>query len=343
MILVTGNLGYIGCVMTRLLKESGYEVIGLDTDLYKGNTFFELTEIYLPHKQIRKDIRDISAEDLRGVEAVVHLAALSNDPLGDINPAITSDINFKATIRLAEQCKECHVSRFIFASSCSLYGISDTDRPLKETDSLHPMTAYARAKSSSEEHLKRLANDSFHPVLMRNATVYGVSPKLRLDLVVNQLAASAYLTGEVRILSDGRPWRPLIHVEDFCQAFIEALKAPVEYIHNEAFNVGIINENYRISDISREVEACLAGCKTTILNQTDSDERTYRVDFSKIKRALPQYSPRWTLRKGIRQLLSAYSKYRLTFDDFQSNKFFRVKHIRSLLDNKILNRHLYWT
>ncbi|MBI3019412.1 MAG: SDR family oxidoreductase [Deltaproteobacteria bacterium] len=338
-ILVTGNQGYIGTVMTKMLKEASYKVLGLDNDWFKEGYFFYPDDI-LPDKQITKDIRHITDNDLDGVEAVIHLAAISNDPLGELNPCVTEQINTHATIQLAKLCKKRKIGRFIFASSCSIYGIVENGMPISEQGILNPQTAYAKAKVNAENQLKELANDNFHPILMRNATVYGSSPKLRLDLVVNQLAAYAYLTGEIRVLSDGTPWRPLIHIEDFCRAFMKILEVPKEKNY-QVFNVGINNGNYQIKDIAFEIQKSLPHTKIKIARELQSDERTYRVDFSKIKESL-DFKPRWNLKKGIMELIEDFKKNDLTLNDFKSNKYFRIRTIQSYLETKKMDKNLFW-
>lgn len=337
-ILITGNTGYIGTVMTKFLQEHSYKVVGLDYNYYEGCDLYSTN--VRPFKQIAKDIRDISEKDLEGVMAIIHLAALSNDPLGEINPSLTHEINYVASVKLAELAKRLGIERFIFSSSCSLYGIAPDDKPLTEEGRLNPITAYAKTKVETEEGISKLAGDNFHPTFMRNATVYGISPSLRLDLVVNNLVAWAYLTGEVAIMSDGTPWRPIIHVEDLCRAFVAVLEAPVEKLHNQAFNVGINEENYQIKDIAKQVEKTVPNSHVEIFNKTGPDERTYCVDFSKIKKTLPQFKPTWNLRKGIEELYQAYKNFGLTQKDFESPKYFRVRWIRYLIENEKLDNEL---
>lgn len=341
MILVTGNTGYIGTVVTKFLQEHSYEVVGLDYNYYEGCEFHP-RNIH-PIKQREKDIKDIGEKDLEGATVVIHLAALSNDPLGEINPSLTHEINYVASVKLAKLAKGLGIQRFMFSSSCSLYGIAPDDNPLTEEGRLNPITAYAKAKVETEEEISKLASDNFHPVFMRNATLYGISPSLRLDLVVNNLVAWAYLTGEVAIMSDGTPWRPIIHVEDLCKAFLAVLEAPVEKISNQAFNVGISEENYQIKNIAKEVEKIVPNSHVEILNKTGPDERTYRVDFSKIKKTLTQFKPTWNVRKGIEELYQAYKNFGLTQKDFQSPKYFRVRWIKHLIESKKLDHELKWT
>ena len=340
MILVTGNTGYIGMVMTEFLQAYGYEVIGLDTNYYEGCDFYSAAR--KPRRQITQDVRDVTKADLAGVKTIIHLAALSNDPLGELRPTLTQEINYLASVRLARLAVEAGVERFIFSSSCSLYGIAPNDVPLTEANAFNPVTVYAQTKVATEKALAQLADEHFHPVFMRNATVYGVSPRLRLDLVVNNLVAAAFTTGRVSILSDGMPWRPIIHVKDFCRAFLAVLAAPIEVVHNQAFNVGINEENYRIKDIARRVEKIIPGCTMEILNQTGADERTYRVDFSKIKKQIPGFQPIWNVDKGIQELYESYREIGLTREDFESPKYFRVKWIKYLRESNRLNQDLLW-
>lgn len=340
MILITGNTGYIGTVMTKFLQERSHKVVGLDSNYYKECDFYSIN--VRPFKQIVKDIRDISERDLEGVTAIIHLAALSNDPLGEINPSLTHEINSVASVKLAKIARKLGIERFIFSSSCSLYGIAPNGKPLTEEGILNPITAYAKAKVETEKEISKLADDNFHPTFMRNATVYGISPVLRLDLVVNNLVVWAYLTGKVVIMSDGTPWRPIIHIEDLCRAFLVALEASVEEVHNQAFNVGINEENYRIKDIAKQVEEIVPNSCVEILDKTGQDERTYRVDFSKIKKTLPQFKPSWDLKKGIEELYQAYKDFDLTRKDFESPKYFRVTWIKYLIESKKLNHDLKW-
>lgn len=338
MILVTGNTGYIGAVLTKFLMEHSYKVVGLDTKYYEGCKFY--SEEVRPFRQIIKDIRDVNEIDLEGITAIVHLAALSNDPLGEINPSLTHQINYFASVKLAKLAKRLGIQRFIFSSSCSVYGIAVGDKPLTEESEFNPITAYAKAKVEAEREISKLADNNFHPVFMRNATVYGISPSLRLDLVVNNLVAWAYCTGKITIMSDGTPWRPIIHVEDLCKAFLVMIEAPIEKIHNQFFNVGINEENYQVKDIAREVKKIVPNSHIEILNKTGPDERTYRVDFSKIKRTFPQFTPTWNLRKGIEELYQAYKNFNLTQKDLESPKYFRVRWIRYLIESKKLDNNL---
>ncbi len=342
-ILVTGNDGYIGSVLTKHLKSLSYNVIGLDSGLFSSNTFYSYPQDLSINKQIARDIRDVTKEDLDGVDSIIHLAALSNDPLGEINPTLTDSINMQATIKLARLAKDLKIERFIFSSSCSIYGIGDNERPISEEGSLNPITAYAKAKVDAESALLELADKDFHVVIHRNATAYGHSPRLRLDLVVNNLLAHAYLTNEINVMSDGTPWRPIIHVDDICRAFICSLEAPTENISSQIFNVGINDDNYMIKDIANLIGEILPEATVKILNKTGPDERTYRVDFSKIKKILPDFKPEWNLKKGIIDLLECYKKHNLTLEDFNSDKYFRIRTVKSLIDSSMINKDLELT
>ncbi len=340
MILVTGSAGYIGTVMMKFLKEHSLEAVGLDCNYYHGCEFYKNEKI--PFKHITKDIRDINEKDLRGISAIIHLAALSNDPLGEMNPSLTHEINYVASVRLAKLAKKSGVKRFIFSSSCSLYGISPDDQPIKEHGQLTPITAYAKSKVEAEQDISGLADSTFHPIFMRNATVYGLSGSMRLDLVVNNLSAWGFLNNKVAVNSDGTPWRPLIHVEDVCRAFIAAIKAPPEIINNQAFNVGLNAENYQVKEIARQVKEIIPGCQVKILNKTGPDERTYRVDFSKIRKALPEFKPIWSLKRGVEELYQGYENFGLTQKDFKSPKFFRMRWMNELIRSEKLDNKLKW-
>lgn len=339
-VLVTGHNGYIGAVMTPFLRAAGHEVVGLDTYFYESCTLPITEDNHAP--SLRKDIRDVTPADLEGFEAVAHLAALCNDPLGDMNPELTHEINYHASVRLADAAKKAGVERFIYASSCSLYGAASADEILTEDAPFNPLTPYALSKIRTEQAVSELADESFSPVFMRNATAYGLSPRLRADIVLNNLVCWAHTTGRVRIMSDGSPWRPIVHIEDISRAFAAALTAPREAIHNQAFNVGVNEENYQVRDIAEFVRETIPGCQIEYAGQTGPDPRNYRVDFSKITRTLPDFQPQWDARRGARELHEAFQRVGLTEEDFQGRKFTRLKQLSHLLDLGLVDESLRW-
>lgn len=338
-VLLTGHDGYIGAVMSQRLLEAGHDVVGLDSQLFDGCDFGDWKQ---PIETVRKDIRDVDQADMDGFDAVIHLAALSNDPMGDLNPDCTYDINHRASVHLARLAKAAGVKRFVYSSSCSVYGAASPDDVLSETAGFSPVTPYAESKVMVEADLKELTDDDFSPTYMRNATVYGISPRLRGDLVVNNLVGWAYTTGQVHMKSDGTPWRPLVHVEDVCQAFVRVLDAPREVIHDVAFNVGRNEENYRIGDVAKIVHEAVEGSKLTFAEGAGPDPRCYRVDFGKIHRELPGFAPTWTVPRGVDQILAAYREIGLTQGDLEGDRFLRIKHIRSLLEAGRIDSDLRW-
>jgi len=338
-VLVTGHHGYIGAVLARILTSAGYDVVGLDSDFFSENRF---VGVVTPVPGIAKDLRDVEATDLRGFYAVLHLAALSNDPLGDLNPQLTYEINHKSSMRLAQLSKQAGVSRFLFSSSCSMYGAAGSEM-LSETANFNPVTPYAESKVLVERELIALADDKFSPIFLRNTTAYGVSPFMRFDVVLNNLVAWAFTTGRVMIQSDGTPWRPLIHIEDICRAFQAALEAPREAIHNQAFNVGITEENYQVRDLAEIVKETVPGCRIEYSADGGPDPRSYRVNFSKIKNALPGFQPKWNVRRGAQELLDACREANLKLEDFDGPRFKRILHIRKLLASGQLDSELRWT
>jgi nucleoside-diphosphate-sugar epimerase len=337
-VLVTGHHGYIGSVLAPFLASAGHDVVGYDTQLYRGCDFVEDRSSISGRVA---DVRDVAAADLDGFDAVVHYAALSNDPLGDLDAGLTEEINRDGTLRLAKAARDAGVRRFVFASSCSMYGASGTDDALDERAALRPLTPYAESKVRAEEGLFALAGEDFAPVSMRNATVFGVSPRLRLDIVLNNLAAWAHTTGRIRLLSDGMAWRPLVHVEDVARATAALLEAPAEHIRGEAFNVGTDEQNYLVRQLA-EILATVTGCAIDVAEGSSADQRSYRVDFSKLARTFPGLEFEWDAERGARELVGAYRDVGLTKEDFDSNRYIRIRRLMSLLDEGQLDAGLRW-
>jgi nucleoside-diphosphate-sugar epimerase len=339
-ILITGHHGYVGSVTAPVLAAAGHDVVGLDTFFYDGCDLGEPGEAGPPARRL--DVRDLEPQHVEDFDAVVHLAALSNDPLGDLDPDLTREINLEATIALARAAREAGVRRFVFASSCSMYGASGQEDVLDETAPLAPLTAYAESKVRSEEALSRLADDSFSPVFMRNATIYGVSPRLRADLVLNNLAAWAHTTGAIRILSDGTPWRPLVHVADVAAATAALLEAPSELVHDQAFNVGNEGENYRVRELAEIVQEAAPGCSIELAGTGDPDPRSYRVSFARFARTFPDFEFRWNARRGASELLAAYREAGLTQEEFEGDRYVRLRRLQRLLESGMLDTELRW-
>jgi nucleoside-diphosphate-sugar epimerase len=338
-ILVTGHHGYIGSVTAPLLSDAGHEVVGLDTFLYRGCDFgSERTA----GASLELDVRDVTPDVLAGFDAVVHLAALSNDPLGDLRSEWTYAVNLEGTEVVARAAREAGVSRFVFASSCSMYGASGGDDLLDETAPLRPITPYAETKVRAEEALWELADDSFSPISMRNSTAYGVSPRLRLDVVLNNLAAWAHTTGRIRLLSDGSAWRPLVHVQDIARITLALLEAPREVVHAQAFNIGSSEQNVRIRDLADTLHRLL-DCEVELSDDATPDPRSYRVDFSKLRSALPGLSCEWTPDLGAQELAEAYSTIGLTREEFlDAGRYTRLAQLKRLLAEERLDEDLRW-
>jgi nucleoside-diphosphate-sugar epimerase len=338
-VLVTGHHGYIGSVVVPVLADAGHTVVGLDTLFYEG---CDLVPDALDVPALTLDVRDVTPETLAGYDAVVHLAALSNDPLGDLSARWTYEINLEGTLALARAAKAAGVRRFVFSSSCSMYGASERDQLVGEEAPLMPLTAYAESKVRSEQGLAALADETFSPVFMRNATAYGVSPRMRLDLVLNNLVAWAVTTGKVRIMSDGTPWRPLVHVDDIARAVLHALEAPIEAVHNQALNVGAPSENYQVRELADVVRETVPGCTIEYAGAGDPDPRSYRVDFTKVSQVLPDFRVRWTVRAGAAELYEAYTEAGLTLAKFEGDTYVRLRRLQRLLANGALDDDLRW-
>ena len=337
-VLITGHNGYIGSVMSGMVRAAGHDVRGLDTYFFEGCTLGP-EPADLPSRRI--DLRDVREEHFAGIDAVIHLAALSNDPLGDLDPELTYAINHRGSLRLAQLAKAAGVTRFLFASSCSLYGVAGDDM-LDERAAFNPITPYGESKVRLEHDLHGMADDAFSPTYLRNATAYGASPRLRFDVVVNNLVGVALTTGEIRVQSDGTPWRPLVHVEDFSRAFIAVLNAPRERVHDEAFNVGRTEENYQVSALAEMVRQELPGTVVRYAEGGGPDPRSYRVSCDKLARTLPEFRPTWTVRRGVAELVQRFRAAGLKAEDFTGNRYVRLRRIRELQRLGKLDAALRW-
>lgn len=338
-VLLTGHKGYIGTVMLPMLQAAGHEVVGLDSDLYRNSTYGSLVQ-KVP--ELIKDVRDVEKADLQGIEAIVHLAGLSNDVLGDLNPELTYEINHQASVRLAAMARELGIQRYVFASSCSNYGAAG-DEMMTESAALNPVTAYAKSKVMVERDVRELASDGFSPTFMRNATAYGMSPRIRFDIVLNNLTAWAYTTGQVFLKSDGSPWRPLVHIEDISRAVIAVLAAPRETVHNQSFNVGRNSENYRIRELAEFVHETVPDCEIAFADGAEPDKRNYRVNFGKYTDTFLEHPLLWNARDGARSIYGAYRRIGLNKDDYEGPKYKRIAQLKTLLAAGQLDDTLRWT
>ncbi len=328
-VLVTGSTGYIGSVLMPMLKDAGHDAAGIDLKLFESCTLGTAPQNEPPTEIV--DVRDLQPKHLDGFDAVVHLAALSNDPLGDLNPDLTYEINHRASVRLAELAKQQGVGRYIFASSCSLYGAGEGF--LDEEAPFNPLTPYGESKILTERDVSPLADDNFSPTFLRNATAYGLSPRLRADLMVNNLVGHAVTTGQVLIKSDGTPWRPLVHVSDICGAVLAMLEASRERVHNQAFNIGSTAENYQVRDVAELVQAAVPGSEITFAPGASADARDYRVDFAKVTEMVPEFRPQWTVPTGIEQMRDAFVEAGLELEDLEGERFMRIQRVQSLIDD----------
>ena len=337
-VLLTGHRGYIGSVLLPMLQSRGHDVVGLDTDWFERCTFTgKVAEV----TSIKKDTRDIEQSDVEGFDAIIHLAGLSNDPLGDFRPMITEEINDAASVRLAQMAKKVGVKRFLFASSCSNYGASG-DNFLTEEANFNPVTPYGSSKVQVEKALTKMADDNFCPTYLRASTAYGLSPRIRFDLVINNLTAWAFTTGRVFLKSDGTPWRPVVHVEDIARAYIAVLHAPWEVIHNEAFNVGSTTENYQMRELAEIVRDVVPGCRIDYADDAGPDKRCYRVDCNKIARVLHEFKPQWTARRGVEELYQEYKRVGLTLEEFEGEKYMRIAHLKWLMTSGLIDEDYRW-
>jgi nucleoside-diphosphate-sugar epimerase len=337
-VLVTGTEGYLGSLLPTLLMERGHEVLGVDTGYYKVGWLYNGTQVTA--KTLNKDIRHISREDLQGVEAIVHMAELSNDPAGQLSPTITYDINHKGSVRLAKLAKEAGVRRFVYMSSCSVYGVA-TAGDVTEESPVNPQTAYAECKTLVERDLQPLADDDFSPTFMRNATAFGASPRMRFDIVLNNLSGLAWTTQEIKMTSDGTPWRPLAHALDICKAIVCTLEAPRDIVHNQIFNVGDTSNNYRVKEIAEIIANVFTGCKLSF-GDNGADNRSYRVSFEKINTVLPGFKCDWNAERGAKQLYDVFKQIDMTEETFTSRGFTRLKQLEYLIRTQQIDKDFFW-
>jgi nucleoside-diphosphate-sugar epimerase len=340
-VLVTGHNGYIGSVLVPVFHEAGHEVVGLDTNLYGDECLFGRAAV-ADVPSFDGDVRDATPEIFQGIDAVVHLAAVCNDPLGNLNPDCTYEINHRATVRLAQMAKEAGVPLFLQSSSCSIYGKAGDELLTEEAD-FNPVTPYGESKVLVERDLSKLADDDFSPVFLRNATAYGLSPRLRMDLVLNNLVGAAYATGKVLVQSDGTPWRPIVHIKDISRAFLALMEAPREAVHNQAFNVGGTEENYQVSQLADMAEQVVPGARVEYAEGGGPDPRCYRVDFSKLTNALPNFQLEWNARRGMEELYEAFQREGVTGEDLFGPRYMRIKRVQGLMDTGSLDSSLRWT
>jgi nucleoside-diphosphate-sugar epimerase len=338
-VLVTGTEGYLGSLLPPLLMERGHDIIGVDTGYYKVGWLYNGTSATA--KTLTKDIRHITPEDLQGVDAVVHMAELSNDPAGQLSPTITYDINHKGSVRLAQLAKDAGVSRFVYMSSCSVYGVA-TAGDVTEESPVNPQTAYAECKTLVERDLQPMATDNFSPTFMRNATAFGASPRMRFDIVLNNLSGLAWTTKEIKMTSDGTPWRPLAHALDICKAIVCALEAPRDVVHNQIFNVGDTSNNYRVKEIAEIVASVFTGCKLSF-GDSGADNRSYRVSFEKINSLLPGFKCDWNAERGAKQLFDVFQKIDMQSETFADKGFTRLKQLEYLIRTQQIDQDFFWS